>query len=242
MLGFNEIASPRVADQGFNVHSVFFTIQGEGPFVGKPAIFLRLAGCNLRCFWCDTSFEEGHIYYAGDLITMLRAKTEQHNCEFIVITGGEPMLQPLGLLFNAAALDHCQFQIETAGTVWPQEGFGAINRASNTVSIVCSPKTPQVVKELHTANPNVYWKYIVRTQDAVDLVDGLPLMSTQLPNRTARLYRPTNLATNKDRIYVQGCDEGENYQTKANVKLATAIAMEHGYRLSLQTHKILGLE
>ena len=58
MFGTNP-SRKQVLDDGQElwVQEVFYTLQGEGPFSGQPALFIRLAGCNLRCFWCDTEFE-----------------------------------------------------------------------------------------------------------------------------------------------------------------------------------------
>ena len=49
MFGKNEIAKARSVEDGYLVHSMFHTLQGEGPFAGHPALFVRFAGCNLRC-------------------------------------------------------------------------------------------------------------------------------------------------------------------------------------------------
>lgn len=238
MYGTNPIAKSR--NLGFSVHSMFYTIQGEGPFVGQPAVFLRLAGCNLRCFWCDTEFDKGaQEMGAGDLAADLERILKKNNCNFVVITGGEPMLQPLRSLIELMPRI-VQFQIETAGTVWPEGGLPA-----SGVSIVCSPKTPSILPMLRTATTfDVYWKYIVKADEPISLEDGLPMMSTQIKDKEAKLCRPDyhDRIAMKKRIYVQGCDESPDAaKTEANVNLAKEIALTMGYRLSLQTHKILGL-
>jgi len=116
MLGKNPVAKSRIASENFLVHSVFHTIQGEGPFVGTPAIFVRFAGCNLRCFWCDTDFEAGKERTANELAQQIVELAAETNCKFIVLTGGEPMLQPLRELIDHEKLERFSFQIETAGT------------------------------------------------------------------------------------------------------------------------------
>ncbi len=245
MHGKNPVAGSRIASEGFRVNSVWFTIQGEGPFTGQPAIFVRLADCNLRCFWCDTSFEDGKEKSADHLAEAIIKLANLNPCRFVVITGGEPLLQPLKTLIDHPALSSFQFQIETAGSYWPIGGLvenGTTN--AERLSIVCSPKTGNVVSALrHSEAFNVYWKYIVRALEPVG-EDGLPIMSTQIKGNPMRLFRPVNTQDPKirSRIFVQGCDEGDATLTRANVEYATTIALTHGYRLSLQTHKILGLD
>ena len=246
MHGLNPVAGTRVASEGFSVNSVWYTIQGEGPFVGCPAIFVRLSGCNLRCFWCDTEFESGKEKSADQLAQAILRLAEINPCRFIVITGGEPMLQPLKTLIDHPTLRDFAFQIETAGSVWPIAGLtenGTTN--AERLSIVCSPKTGTVVSPLrHFGLFNVYWKYIVRALEPVG-EDGLPVMSTQIKARPMRLFRPINTQHDpktRARIFVQGCDEGDQTLTNANVQYAATIALTYGYRLSLQTHKLLGLD
>ena len=245
MFGKNPVAGSRIASEGFRVNSVWFTIQGEGPFVGCPAIFVRLSDCNLRCFFCDTEFESGKDMTANELAVAILRLADINPCNFIVLTGGEPMLQPLKTLIDQPALAGFSFQIETAGTYWPIGGLVQQGTASfERLSIVCSPKTGNVVSPLrHIESFNVYWKYIVRALEPVG-DDGLPIMSTQVKGSPQRLFRPINTRDRKirSRIFVQGCDEGDTPATRANVEYAMTIALTYGYRLSLQTHKIIGLD
>ena len=245
MLGKNPVAGSRIASEGFRVNSIFFTMQGEGPFVGTPAIFVRLSDCNLRCFWCDTSFESGADYNIDALVAAILKLSDLNPCNFIVITGGEPMLQPLHTLIDHPELATFSFQIETAGSYWPIAGLTEEDTTNaERLSIVCSPKTGNVVSPLrHQQFFNVYWKYIVRAMEPVG-EDGLPIMSTQIKGTPIRLFRPINIRSPamRSRIFVQGCDEGDTTLTRANVEYAMTIALTYGYRLSLQTHKILGLD
>jgi organic radical activating enzyme len=248
MYGKNSVAKARTADDGFLVHSIFYTLQGEGPFAGLPAIFLRLANCNLRCFFCDTEFEKvsalaGGGHYSADVLGQkLVALMLKHRCELIVITGGEPMLQPLPSLFDSFADMEVRFQIETAGTCWP-EGLESWFGDDNFLTIVTSPKTGRVLAEIEKYTNA--WKYIIRAGETDD-EDGLPNGSTQLIGSKTRLYRPDGLGSFADFdrrcIFVQPCDEAGIHKGRANVEEAARIAMKYGYRLSLQLHKIAGLD
>jgi len=73
------------------INEVFYSIQGESTHVGRPCVFVRLTGCNLRCSWCDTAyaFHEGREFSVGEVVT----RVCEHGCRFVEITGGEPLLQ-----------------------------------------------------------------------------------------------------------------------------------------------------
>ncbi|MBD3290267.1 radical SAM protein [candidate division KSB1 bacterium] len=73
------------------VNDIFYSIQGESSYAGLPCIFVRLAGCNLRCIYCDTrdAYENGKSVSIREIIKRVR----QFVCPLVEITGGEPLLQ-----------------------------------------------------------------------------------------------------------------------------------------------------
>lgn len=73
------------------INEVFFSIQGESSWAGKPCVFVRLAGCHLRCAYCDTeyAFHEGTARPIDDLVAQVAA----YDCDVVEVTGGEPLLQ-----------------------------------------------------------------------------------------------------------------------------------------------------
>ena len=73
------------------VNEIFLSIQGESTWAGRPCVFVRLTGCNLRCTWCDTeyAFYEGQQMEVADIA----AKVTAFGCGLVEITGGEPLLQ-----------------------------------------------------------------------------------------------------------------------------------------------------
>jgi organic radical activating enzyme len=71
------------------VNEIFYSLQGEGGRQGAASIFIRLAGCNLKCDFCDTDFAAGKVMQADEIVNIIR----QYPCTWIVWTGGEPMLQ-----------------------------------------------------------------------------------------------------------------------------------------------------
>jgi 7-carboxy-7-deazaguanine synthase len=76
------------------INEIFYSIQGEGFLAGVPSIFVRLAGCPLRCRWCDTKYAwdatSGRSYNIAKIVHAIR----RWPCRFMVITGGEPMINP----------------------------------------------------------------------------------------------------------------------------------------------------
>ena len=111
------------------VNEIFYSIQGEGHYTGTPAIFIRLAGCNLRCDFCDT---EHHPYQDLTEEGIMR-KIADFPASHVVITGGEPMLQLTLSFINHLHSAGKFVQIETNGTI-PIKGYLPI------AWITCSPK------------------------------------------------------------------------------------------------------
>ena len=74
------------------VNEIFHSIQGESSYAGRPCVFVRLTGCNLRCTWCDTAyaFDEGRSIPVDEVV----GAVEAYDCPLVEITGGEPLLQP----------------------------------------------------------------------------------------------------------------------------------------------------
>lgn len=101
------------------IAEVYSSIQGEGQFSGVPSVFVRTSGCNLRCWFCDTPFTswkpEGPQISLAELVAQVRAFEIEH----VVLTGGEPLLQPDSVPLCEQLLAAGHFvTIETAGTVF----------------------------------------------------------------------------------------------------------------------------
>lgn len=99
----------------------FYTVQGEGAWAGSAAYFIRLAGCDVGCPWCDTkeSWEvEGHPVLA---VRELVGAVEAAGAEVVVITGGEPAMHNLTALSQALRAAGCRVHLETSGA-YPIQG------------------------------------------------------------------------------------------------------------------------
>ena len=80
------------AGERLKVNEIFYSIQGESTFAGRPCVLVRLTGCQMRCTWCDTeySFYEGSWMRVDDVVSDVLA----FGCPLVEVTGGEPLLQP----------------------------------------------------------------------------------------------------------------------------------------------------
>lgn len=236
MFGKNKILKQELHDGPYWIQEIFYTIQGEGPRAGQPAVFVRLGGCNLRCYFCDTDFESSNLYMTANSIAQ---EVAGYQCKLVVITGGEPFRQNLYEICKPLWAMGCTVQVETAGTLWQDELWHPVR--DGIFEIVCSPKTGKV-HEVIQSNCQ-HWKYIVAV-GAVAEHDGLPNMSTQQEGKLATIFRPDRPV---DVIWLQPMMEYtregkvDKKKTQANTELAAELCMKHGYRLTLQMHKLVGL-
>jgi 7-carboxy-7-deazaguanine synthase len=78
-------------DDQLRINEIFFSIQGESTWAGRPCAFVRLTGCDLRCSWCDTeyAFHEGRTMAVEEVVAQLLG----YGCDLVEVTGGEPLLQ-----------------------------------------------------------------------------------------------------------------------------------------------------
>jgi 7-carboxy-7-deazaguanine synthase len=107
--------------KSYRINEIFFSLQGEGARVGQASLFLRFSKCNLTCtvethgFDCDTEFESGSDWTAEQIIAELRDLAPQ--CEWVVLTGGEPALQVDEALIEALHHVGYKLAIETNGSI-----------------------------------------------------------------------------------------------------------------------------
>lgn len=217
MYGKNPIRKPVSGDGSLlEVKHIFPTLQGEGPYAGVPSVFVRLGGCNLACSFCDTDFEEFVSVPVSGVVERVRELSGGVR-KLVVITGGEPLRQNIAPLCEALLGEGFAVQIETNGTLWRELPAG--------VDIVCSPK-------------NTGAGYMPVRADFLARVSALKfIISAGDAN-----YRDVPDWANGAPVFVQPMDEYNEAKNAANRALAVELAMERGYRLSLQTHKLLGIE
>jgi len=184
---------------------IFYSIQGEGTWSGTPAVFVRLAGCNLACDFCDTDYSLKFLATVDDVVAAVR--TEGGDCPMVILTGGEPLAQAeTPALIDALRRDGRRVHIESNGTIYTD--------LPDDVWLCVSPK--------ERVDP----KMAQRANEAKLIVDE------RVPEEHLPLF------TNKGVILLQ--PEGNK---RKNVEIALEYAKAHPerFRLSLQTHKMIGV-
>jgi organic radical activating enzyme len=185
---------------------IFYSVQGEGTWSGTPAVFVRLAGCNLNCRFCDTDYSLQSFGSVAGVVA--RVRELGGDCPMVILTGGEPLAQTeSSALIEALRADGRRVHIESNGTV-PVE-------LAHDVWLTVSPK-----ERLHPAMAQ-------RANEVKLIVDG------RVPEEWLESFAGRSVA-----VFLQ--PEGNK---PANVQLAVdaAKAQPDRYRLSLQTHKFIGV-
>jgi organic radical activating enzyme len=188
------------------VAELFYSVQGEGTWTGTPAVFVRLAGCNLNCRFCDTDYSLRSFASPAQLVA--RVRELGGDCPMVVLTGGEPLAQAESSdLIAALIADGRRVHIESNGTI-PAE-------LPEAVWLTVSPK-----ERLHPA-------MAARANEVKLIVDG------RVPHEWLAAFGDRRMT-----VFLQ--PEGNK---AANVALALAAAQAEParYRLSLQTHKFIGV-
>jgi len=117
-------------DKKFSLVEIFKSLQGEGRNMGRPCVFVRFAGCNLTCPWCDTDITERFTLSLAELV----AEVKSHDCQSVILTGGEPTcVSGMDELVDALKAACFWIAVETNGTNAP----AWIDKVDY---VACSPK------------------------------------------------------------------------------------------------------
>lgn len=221
MYGNNPIRPPvKGGGTTLEVQSIFKTFQGEGPYTGWPAIFIRLGGCNLACSFCDTEFESYKTWALKEIFAEVATLNKNNTHNLVVITGGEPFRQPIEQLCEYLVVKGYKVQIETNGTLY--------RPIHEKVDIICSPKNTG------TGYNQIRGDLLKRISAFKFIVSASNKKYTNIP--------ALNKQAKDIPIYVQPMDEYNKTKNQKNLQLAVQYVEQHGYKLSLQTHKIAGVE
>ena len=224
------------ADGSLDLHSIFYTLQGEGPYAGRRSVFIRLAGCNLQCPGCDTEYTDGRDRWAPERIAQAAALSCPQNLSrkpLIVITGGEPFRQnlyPLALLLIGAGY---QVQVETNGVLAPD---GLATMVAAGLKVIVSPKTSHISDQW--GRYASAFKYVLQDGE-VSEEDLLPLRALGHKAKPQVARPPQGY---RGPIYVNPMDEKDEDRNRKNLFLVARAALTHGYIAGVQMHKLMELE
>ena len=143
------------------INEIYYSIQGESSYMGKPCIFIRLTYCNLRCTYCDSeyTFHEGNDMSIDDIID----KIKKYSCKLVEVTGGEPLFQKncINLLKKLVDLKY-DVLLETSGSL-------SIENVPKEVVNIIDFKCPS--SNMKKKN---YWENIqfIKSEDEIKFVIG----------------------------------------------------------------------
>ena len=198
------------------VNEIFYSLQGEGHYTGTPAVFVRFAGCNLRCWFCDTDFEKGVEMSEDEIVEAVL----QYPTRYVVITGGEPTLQITASLCDKLHAHGLYLMMETNGTRPLPEGC-------QVDWITCSPKLIDV-EEGKRKIATIRLRHI----------DELKVVFEDSPMQDMALYE--QIPATEYRL--QPCDTQDPLCNQAILNKTIKYILQHPkWKLSLQTHKILNV-
>ncbi|MBP5338408.1 MAG: radical SAM protein [Prevotella sp.] len=201
----------------YRVNEIFYSLQGEGRNTGRAAVFVRFSGCNLRCAFCDTNFESFQEMTAPDIVAAVREKSNicKNPLPLIVLTGGEPTLQADDALVELLHQAGYLVAMESNGTLPPPKGIDWL-----------------------TISPKSLGKGGTRYQcDELKIV-----FDEKTPQQLTELELPSD-DDKSPLLYLQPCDTGDNIRNKHITAACVDYIKQHPqWRLSLQTHKLIGVE
>ena len=194
------------------INDIFYSLQGEGHNTGRAAVFIRFAGCNLRCSFCDTEFDTYREMSDEQILEAI----SQYPARFVVLTGGEPTLQVDEAFVELLHQHGYEVAMESNGTRPAPQNLDWLTVSPKVRSEKLEVKSEKLADELkvvfdETTAPESYL---------------FPFTSSLLPL-----------------LYLQPCDTGDAARNEAIVARCVEYIKEHPWwRLSLQTHKLVGFK
>ncbi len=203
------------------VNDIFYSLQGEGRNTGRAALFVRFAGCNLRCSFCDTDFASYHElsedYIMAELVVRCMDLGLMEEKPMVVLTGGEPTLQVDEDFVDL--LHEEDFYVA-------MESNGILPAPQNLDWLTVSPKNLTPLPPLQGARgkqPDEIKIVFDENCDPEEILKGLSLQGEPL-------------------LYLQPCDTGDPERNRLITALCVDYIKRHPqWRLSLQTHKLIGI-
>lgn len=217
------------------INEIFYSLQGEGFLAGVPSVFIRLAGCPLRCRWCDTKYawdnKAGEDYSVAEIIKAV----QEWPCRFVVITGGEPMINSsLQELVMELKNSGKYITIETAGIAYipemPCDLMSISPKLSNSIPDEIKASTTHTYSRLDIAvlrelidNYEYQLKFVVDSQD-------------DLPEIKQAIEKTGNINTEKVMLMPQAATREE---LLAKSSMVVEMCKQTGFAYSQRLHVLL---
>ncbi len=269
MFGKNELVGPSffkgLAENELMVTSVFATLQGEGPYSGEPAVFVRFSKCNRACTFCDTWFDSGDVLTFDQVLSKIHGAVDKEVSSngidrdafmdrlLIVVTGGEPMLQKnLTTFLEFLHAQGFRTQIESNGDL--------LRPLPAETTLVVSPKANENTGRYGDIRPDVFaranvLKFVVSSDEtsthhkvpdfAHDFRKLKGPRSVYVSPMNIYNRAPEKVGNNASLEMRSEVDERISFWTpglldqgsnQGNHEYAALLAMRHGFTLQLQTH------
>ncbi|MDR1763206.1 MAG: 7-carboxy-7-deazaguanine synthase QueE [Dysgonamonadaceae bacterium] len=198
------------------IKEIFYSLQGEGGRTGEASIFIRLAGCNLKCEFCDTDFSGGTEME----LTEIHQVIKKYPCRWIIWTGGEPALQLTDeILAFFKSLGYKQ-AIESNG-ILPLSQLLDYKAVSPKGNVLYAKKANPIVDEIRMP---------VQKGDNLPEIEDLP---------EAKRYFVSPIFAEKREL----TDGKLSAETRGNIAYCVELALQNPqWTLSLQTHKLINIE
>lgn len=228
-------------DDKLPVNEVFYSVQGEGRWIGCPAVFIRLQYCHLGCSWCDTRYtwdskniDEATLFSADKLVEhileLIPISAKKNTMPHIVITGGEPMLFQDSIVILIAKLKSANFnfvEIETSGTIKPSidmrnsiDWWNCSPKLSNSLLKKSERIIPEAIEVFCEIN-NVDFKFVVRNSKDVD-----------------EMEKDYGMLISKEKIWLMPEGLTSASQIK-RLKEIMQVCLDRGYRITPRLHILL---
>jgi organic radical activating enzyme len=204
------------------INEIFYSLQGEGYHVGTPAVFVRFAGCNLACPFCDTAHEGFTELTEQQILTEIT----QYPAHHVVLTGGEPTRQITSEFVNLLHEAGYYVQVETNGTLpVPQE----------VDWVTCSPKSvsPEFAEVIVKLNPHISEIKLLFMGDETD---------ARIPNYAALPVKVHSLQPCDHTLACSDAQEVNELNAATLEACIDYIKANPIWRLSLQTHKLINIK
>jgi 7-cyano-7-deazaguanosine (preQ0) biosynthesis protein QueE len=231
------ISRPLSSEIGtLKLSEIFYSLQGEGIDVGKPAVFIRTALCNLSCVWCDTKYtwDWNNYDYDREVSEMSVAEIQEQISGFdtkhCIITGGEPLIQQTKLIPLLSSLKGNGYfvEVETNGTILPSnmierfvDRWNVSPKLRNSSNLKQNREV-QTCLEYFAKNSKAYIKFVISSRS--DITEVMTLIGKYLLKRQRIILMP------------EGNSAAEIIEKS---KWLAEICLKNGYRLSVRLHTLI---